>query len=460
MTGAMTLRAGFGKVELTPPLGLELGGFGPIRRRRATEVRTPIWARALAVAIDGARWVLVSCDLLGVDAATVARVRRQLTRLGLDADQVCVHATHTHSAPAVLPEFTGWGDVDGRYYAALTARIALAAELAVADLRLATVATATVDVPAFAFDRVRHAQPDPHHVARHGFAAAPTPGGSADDRLCVMRFDRDDRSVGLAAHFACHPVICCESTTAVHGDFPGEAIARVELARPNTFGVFLQGALGDVNPLYAHGETEESLRMLDIAADRFAAAILDGLERAEPQSDAVVASAVASIDAELAWPSRDELAAELALGEDVLRRAAASGDDEPATMAGVQVLALHRLLERLGRGGACPIAAQTLRLGDTTLTAFDLELFHRLQSSHEVVHGDRALLLSTSNGYGGYGPTREAFGEPEGKYAVTQVPRYLGRPPFTPEIEDVILVVAGQAVTASRSGPAAPRRRR
>ena len=41
------MRAGFGKSDLTPPLGTELTGYGYYLNRRAESLRDPLYARCV-----------------------------------------------------------------------------------------------------------------------------------------------------------------------------------------------------------------------------------------------------------------------------------------------------------------------------------------------------------------------------------------------------------------------------
>lgn len=397
---------GCAKVDITPPVGVELGGFGPFLRRRATAIRAPIWVRAIAVESGGTRWVLASCDLLGIDAAIADRAAgRVALESGLPAGAVCIHATHNHSGPAVLPEFIGWGAVDDRYYALLPERIAIACRRALDDLMPATLSSAAVALPGFSFNRVISDQPAPDEVMRVGPERIEMSTDEIDEQVRIIRIDRlGGRSV-CVVHYACHPVICCERTTSVHGDFVGIAIARLEQELPETFALFLQGAMGDVNPLYAHGSEAQSYEALDLFADRLHNAMRGGLDAASPAPTA------------------------------------------PATSARIRITPSTRAPDGSERRSP-PLVAQSLRLGAFTITAFDLELFHGLQRAHHAEFGDNALLLSTSNGYSGYGPTRAAFDAARGRYATDLVPRYIGRDPFTPDIEDELLAAARRAVTS------------
>ena len=60
------MRAGFGKWELTPPMGVELAGYGYYLKRCALSVRDPLYARAVLLEDDGGKSLVISCDLLGL----------------------------------------------------------------------------------------------------------------------------------------------------------------------------------------------------------------------------------------------------------------------------------------------------------------------------------------------------------------------------------------------------------
>ena len=96
------MRAGFGKVEITPPLGVELAGYGYYLHRTAVWVADPLFARAAAFEQDGERYVLVSCDCLGLGREIVGKVESALRRdFGLPTDHVTLVSIHTHTGPAM-----------------------------------------------------------------------------------------------------------------------------------------------------------------------------------------------------------------------------------------------------------------------------------------------------------------------------------------------------------------------
>jgi hypothetical protein len=99
----MTLAAGYGETILTPPLGVELTGYGFYLERRAESVLDDLKARALFLEKDGVRAVLVSCDLVGLTVEASDAARRAISAsLGIPPDHVLLACTHTHTGPATM----------------------------------------------------------------------------------------------------------------------------------------------------------------------------------------------------------------------------------------------------------------------------------------------------------------------------------------------------------------------
>ena len=82
------MHAGFGKWELTPPMGVELAGYGYYLGRCALSVRDPLYARAVMIEHEGARQLIISCDLLGLSKAVCTEVFRHAETYGIPAKLV------------------------------------------------------------------------------------------------------------------------------------------------------------------------------------------------------------------------------------------------------------------------------------------------------------------------------------------------------------------------------------
>ena len=129
------MRIGMGRSDLTPRVGVELVGFGAYINRHSIGVRDRLWARAMALQLDGAPVVIVSCDLCVLYRETTEQVGALVEEAtGVPAGRVAVHCTHTHSGPSTGGPLTGWGEADPPYVELLPARIAAAAIGAVENI--------------------------------------------------------------------------------------------------------------------------------------------------------------------------------------------------------------------------------------------------------------------------------------------------------------------------------------
>src|ERR1051325_6064294 len=97
----LTLRAGAGQADITPPMGTQIDGdIG--RWRPAEAVLDPIYAKALALEQNGRRFCFLSMDLLSVDNEWADKVRAMAAeRFGFEREAIAVHVTQTHAAPSM-----------------------------------------------------------------------------------------------------------------------------------------------------------------------------------------------------------------------------------------------------------------------------------------------------------------------------------------------------------------------
>jgi neutral ceramidase len=104
------LRAGAARVDITPPVGLGLLGWGP-EGKRAVGWRQRLHARTLVLEDSGGgRLALVAVDLAHVSRLLVHRVAERTAELGLGVDRLLISATHTHSAPGHFHGYAGYDD--------------------------------------------------------------------------------------------------------------------------------------------------------------------------------------------------------------------------------------------------------------------------------------------------------------------------------------------------------------
>ena len=140
--GRGTLRVGEGVADITPPLGIEMGGFHrpPGQERRIRSIRQEAAVRALVVQVDAVQVAICSLDVAAVSQEMAARVQTAVSsQTGIPAAHVRVCATHTHSMPGFC-FLRQWGALPREFMALVEKRAVEAVCKARDDLAPAEIA--------------------------------------------------------------------------------------------------------------------------------------------------------------------------------------------------------------------------------------------------------------------------------------------------------------------------------
>ena len=425
------IEAGFGRADVTPRVGVELCGFGPFINRKSIAVRDRLWARAMAVRKGPTTLIVVSCDLVGVTHIMTQTVRRIVCeRTGVPEANVLVHCTHTHSAPNTFGNLIGWGAEDPPYRELLPGRIAQACIAAVNDLAPAEFRHGTAPCEHIALNREYDRDAPPlAEVLREDWRPAKP---ELTDTTChVLTVYRGGQLAGFVSHFSCHPVVCCEETRYIHGDFCGVATNALEREYPGSTGLFLQGAQGDVNSCCVHKPEQESLLALDVIAARYAGSVRQAMAAAKPFEVDVMRSVMRPWMFSRKNISLEQLDAWLAEQEAILAKPGASDTDYVVRMAMVHATTLRSFTAKMRAGQSLdrPIEVYGLRLGPLSLLASPFEIFQAIK--RDIVKGAKSaipLVVGISNDGVGYAPDHEAA--KRGGYAADTVPMMTGQLPF------------------------------
>ncbi len=387
----MQMRVGFAQRDITPPLGLPLGGYGA-RFGGAEAVLDPLWCRA-AVLDDGRTVIaVVVLDLVHVFGPWVAQVRSAVhDRLGIAGERVLVAATHTHAGPGVFrSSIVANTEVSG-YEESLLETVAAcvgeaAAALDVAELRFGSAAVAGI-----AANRRDPARP-------------------VDEEVRVLSAHRRDGDpLGVIANFTCHPTVLSAANHAYSGDLFGvgaEQAAQLVGAPV----LLLNGAAGDVSTRFTRqAQTHDEVRRM---AQRLAAGVERAVRGAVASAGSGLAAAVQSVPVRrrtLPSPEAALAQAHAALAEvDRLKRSEAGAG--ALRLAQVRAEGAQAELWVSGQGGwealfgARPAVAelQGLRLGDVAVVAAPGELFSAAGAAVRRRLRGRALLAGYANDYLGY----------------------------------------------------------
>ena len=244
------MRAGVGRADVTPPVGIPVGGWGNQLHEISEGNDLALWATVLVVEDDraeanGGRAAIVDIDLCILDDAQAARARSIVAQAaGLPLERVAVGTTHNHSVPVTVELGGAWirrnRELVRPYVESVFEAIGRAAAEASASIRPVRVGAATGRSP-LAVNR-RMTMPDGR------VAVGLVPGGVSDPTLTVVRLDgANDLPVVTIVHYACHPIILGPDNTFVTPEYPG-IVKRVVEAAVGGHCLFVQGACGDIGP--------------------------------------------------------------------------------------------------------------------------------------------------------------------------------------------------------------------
>lgn len=256
------LKVGFCRLDVTPPLGIRLMGNNNIRL--AENILDPLEISVMALALGETKVLLVSMDALY--PYEHACIRQTLSeKFGIPEEAVFVHGTHIHTGPLIDRTFgqeqpspsgsqapTMYRTVGKEKVQAYTKmfldKVTDAAELAIRDLESAKLGYAVAQAPNIAFIR-RFRMKDGSIATNPGMGNPDVLEslGEPDERVNVLRFDREDGKTYVLANFGCHP----DTTNRLNitADWPGIFRRTAEKALDNIKCIFFNGAQGDVNHL-------------------------------------------------------------------------------------------------------------------------------------------------------------------------------------------------------------------
>ena len=238
-----TLQAGFSRVNITPMLGIPIAGY--FKPRFAEGVLDELEVNALALSDGKKKVVVMAVDHCGLLTDILDNFRAHIAEVtGIPADAVFIHSTHTHTGPKL--ELNSEDPLINEYYQFLYNKIADAAVMAINDLKPAKMGWAVSKAPNISF--VRRFRMKDGKVRTNPGVGNPDilhPIGDVDDRVNVLRFDREGAETIVLTNFGCHPDVV--GGNLISGDWPTLYRAKLEKAMDNVKTLFFNGAQGDIN---------------------------------------------------------------------------------------------------------------------------------------------------------------------------------------------------------------------
>ncbi len=386
---ASNLRAAAGKIDITPPIGTPLAGFGD-RTGPSTGIKDPLRAGVLVFDDGAARVAIVTLDLIDVGETETQLIREAIgERTGIPGDHILVNASHTHGAPR-LDAATVYGRI-------VADKVAGLVEASAAQTRPVTLGYADEDITSCVNRRLLNDE---------GVAEMkPNAAGPNDRRARVFRVDADGgETVAILFHVACHANVFRNENLEITADYPGFAQHFIEDVHGGAPALYLSGAGANIRPNLPSA---------------------DGFRSGD--------------DADLEWVGRDVGASVVQASARAASRGAVSQRETE-----LDIMAKTRMVELPGKDAeSFSIEIQAVRVGRSLFLTIPGEPFIQYNSQVEdaLAHENlRVMVVGYANGSHGYFCTSDSY-------------RFGGYEPgvskFAPEAEAILvdaLIALGQEV--------------
>ena len=241
------LNVGFAKVNINPPLGIDIAGY--YVPRFAKGFLDDLEVNTMVLSCDDKKIALISADLCGIITEFGEEVRTKIAEnTEISFESIFISATHTHTGPKINVDGRVWGsaDVIVEYVEFLKTRIVDSVKLALADLKPAKMGYITGYAP----ERVAY-------IRRYKMKDGSTmtcppinnpeidhPIGELDQRVHVLRFDREGGNTIILVNYGLHADTV--NGEMISSDWPGWMRRTLDKALDGVDTIFFNGAEGDV----------------------------------------------------------------------------------------------------------------------------------------------------------------------------------------------------------------------
>jgi hypothetical protein len=370
----------------------------------------------MAIEHEGRVVCLLILDVIGVSRNLTHKLRTSLATVHPNAELVCL-ATHTHGAPAVLPNaYLGQPAED--YLSYVEAQSLQALHKAMSRRQPCTL----------------HYGVGQEATVAHNRRVV---DGVIDPDVGVLRFQTAEGCFGILVSYACHPVVLGPQNRLLTRDYPGYLVDALESRYPHATVLFATGCAGQINTGHLATDSwkhEASTKRTFEEAQRIGQLLADVAyqtsESAKTQPPLTARLALARADVTLTLdrhyaPTPETLA--------IWQQQAESGEGDTRLIAEI------RLQWAKARQVVAEVVTElcVLRLGELVMPIFpgepfvDYARFFKQRCEHPV------LALAYGNDNPGYLPTAQAY--EEGGYEVTDAFTFYGLPaPFTPSLESTL----------------------
>lgn len=241
-----SLRAGLACVDITPALGVRLGGY-PHAQRANIGIHDPAYASCMVLDDGKTRLAFVGLDLLNLSRSHCDRIREKAEELcGIPADHIMISCSHSHSTPATKEPIEVDEVKDGKGIAADERLHQYIDELHDKLPKLIQSASRTTFPCKVGFNT--------RHVGKEeniGGNRRDPENGPCDPTVYVLSVQDLEGTVrGMMVNYAVHPTLLHKENILVSADYPGYLRACLKEEFPHSTTVFGLGPSGDQSTRY------------------------------------------------------------------------------------------------------------------------------------------------------------------------------------------------------------------
>ncbi len=235
-TNAQALRAGVSSIDITPPIGFDLGGYSARKPKANTGVLHSVFVKAITLDNNTHTVTLISAEIL---LPMPKLVKSVINKTGLKREELFFTTTHTHSGPGAYSQgiisAMALGEFDQTQFDFISDRIAQAILESRKNLLPVEVNYRRVELTQDTADQFIQDQlntPSKAHNSLH---------------LMELNDLTNDMRLATLISFSAHPTFLGKRNKLVSGDYPGVVMTLLE-DRLSGAMIFASGAVGGMLP--------------------------------------------------------------------------------------------------------------------------------------------------------------------------------------------------------------------
>ena len=403
------LKAGFSRLDVTPPFGAELAGYYTVRH--ANGILDPILLNAVAIANENETVLLMAIDFIGINIDYNLKIRKSVSECtGVPLDHIFVSAMHQHTSCALDHSFSRL--TDDVYISVLIRKFADAAQMAIDDMKDAKIGTAAQETAEpiafvrryFAEDGSVHTNPNTDKVKIVKRC------DEADNTVRLVRLFREGAKDIAIVNFSTHPDVI--GGTKFSADWMGFTRRFVEADNPDVLCAFFTGTQGDSNHIDFFKPKSERIKGNNPDnkgyghSEYMGRTVADTVKKiwdsVEPSDNDSIFTEYTVVYNKTNSEGIDEY--------DKYKAICEAFDNRTIDVKTVDIAYAHRIVNLRTSPILRPIPITVIGIGNITFVGFGGEPFSAYGRYVRALSPDKFIVCAVcTNGYEGYFPTEEAF---------------------------------------------------